>query len=62
MKTKTYIDAVGELNEELRKVREFNAELLAALKAALPMIDTYKAHSGMVCDQIRAAIAKATNN
>lgn len=32
MKAKTYTDAVGELNEELRRERELNAELLEALK------------------------------
>lgn len=32
MDIKTYTDTISELNEELRRERELNAELLAALK------------------------------
>lgn len=61
MNTKTYTDAVSELNEELRRQREINAELLKALQAVLDA-DAHSEDAITAFQAARAAIAKATGS
>jgi hypothetical protein len=57
--TDAMIDANWQEQVKMDRVRAAAPEMLEALRAALPLIDGYKAGSATVCDAIRAAIAKA---
>lgn len=46
--------------DELRRLHEVNAELLAALELALPEIDCSTYRGDRAWDAVKAAIAKAT--
>lgn len=70
MQAKTYTATVSELNEELRRQREMNAELLEALKTlvrlhhdwdkgtAYVQVSFYEKNKAAIAEA-RAAIAKA---
>lgn len=70
MEAKTYTDAVSELNEELRRQREINAELLEAIETLVKLhhdwdkgtayvqVSFYEKNKKAIANA-RAAIAKA---